>query len=327
MQSARKLFESLYGDLPKATFIYDDTMAPIWQNAAADAFEEPAAAIETEGRQALEQMRGMAVRKEAVLYSLLPQEMEGSRYLAVQAEQDHRAVMQVLRNASAKLNGYLNRIYGTAQQLGLDSAEGAHLGKEVHHILRMSNHLYQLLDRGGIKDYTVPLYVASYLQEFTRAVVEMKSDIEVELETADADLYLQAMPENLDLMMAALVSNAYRFGGGKVTIRAKKAENMVCIEVLDDGDGVADAERLFEWGYRTADKKGALGLGFSLATALKLAQLQGGTIRYQRLDGQTCFSLLLPLAEVPRGTRMAEWVAEPMENSLSQLRIELSDIL
>lgn len=327
MQSVRKLFESLYGDLPKATFIYDETMAPIWQNAAADAFEEPVAAIEAEGRQALQQMRGMAVRKEAVLYSLLPQEMEGGRYLVVQAEQDQQAAMQVLRNASAKLNGYLNRIYGTAQQLGLDSPEGAQLGKEVHHILRMSNHLYQLLDRGGIKDYAVPLYVASYLQEFTRTIAEIKPDIEVELETAEADLYLQAMPENLDLMLAVLVSNAYRFGGGEVTICAKKSENMACIEVLDDGDGVEDTARLFEWGYRTADKKGALGLGFSLATALKLAQLQGGTIKYQRLDGQTCFQLLLPLAEVPRGTRMAEWVAEPMENSLSQLRIELSDIL
>ncbi|MBR2013107.1 MAG: HAMP domain-containing histidine kinase [Clostridia bacterium] len=327
MQSARTLFESLYGDLPKATFIYDDAMAPIWQNAAADAFEEPVAAIEAEGRQALEQMRGRAVCKEAVLYSLLPHEIEGTRYLAVQAEQDPQAAMQVLRNASAKLNGYLNRIYGTAQQLGLDSPEGAQVGKEVHHILRMSNHLYQLLDRGGLKDYTVPLHVASYLQEFTRAVTEMKPDMEVELEAADADLYLQAMPENLELMLAALVSNAYRFGGGKVVIRAKKAENMVCIEVLDQGDGVEEPARLFEWGYRTADKKGALGLGFSLATALKLAQLQGGTIDYQRLDGQTCFRLLLPLAEVPRGTRMAEWVAEPMENSLSQLRIELSDIL
>lgn len=327
MQSVRKLFESLYGDLPKATFVYDNAMAPIWQNAAADAFEDPADAIRAEGCRALEQMRGMAVRKDAVLYSLIPQEIEGGRYLAVQAEQDHQATVQVLRNASAKLNGYLNRIYGTAQQLGLDSPEGAQLGKEVHHILRMSNHLYQLLDRSGIKDYAVPLHVASYLQEFMRAVNEMKPEIEVELETADADLYLQAMPENLDMMLAALISNAYRFGGGKVTIRAKKAEHMVCIEVLDDGDGAEDAARLFEWGYRTADKKGALGLGFSLATALKLAQLQGGTIQYQRLDGQTCFGLLLPLAEVPRGTRMAEWVAEPMENSLSQLRIELSDIL
>ncbi len=327
MQSVRKFFESLYGDLPKATFIYDDAMAPIWQNATADAFEEPAVAIETEGRRVLAQMRGMAVRKDAVLYSLLPQEIEGGRYLAVQAEQDHQATMQVLRNASAKLNGYLNRIYGTAQQLGLDSLEGAQIGKEVQHILRMSNHLYQLLDRSGIKDYDVPLHVASYLQEFTRAVAELKPEFEIKIEAAEANLYLQAMPENLELMMAALVSNAYRFGGGKVVIRAQRKGEMACIEVLDDGDGVADVARLFEWGYRTADKKGALGLGFSLATALKLAQLQGGTIKYQRFDGQTCFRLLLPLAEVPRGTRMAEWVAEPMENSLSQLRIELSDIL
>ncbi|MBR4087021.1 MAG: HAMP domain-containing histidine kinase [Clostridia bacterium] len=331
MRSARMLFESLYGDLPKATFIYDDAMAPVWQNAAADAFETPDAIIEAEGRQALRQMRGMAVSKGDVLYSLIPQETEGGLYLAVQAERDHRqekqATMQVLRNASAKLNGYLNRIYGTAQQIGLDSPAGAQLGKEVQHILRMSNHLYQLLDRSGIKDYVVPLHVGSYLEEFARAVAELKPEFRIKIEAVEPELYLQAMPENLDLMLAAMVSNAYRFGNGTVVFRAQREGEMVCIEVLDDGEGVADVERLFEWGYRTADKKGALGLGFSLATALKLAQLQGGTMEYQRLDGLTCFKLLLPLATVPIGTRMAEWVSEPMENSLSQLRIELSDIL
>ncbi len=331
MRSARMLFESLYGDLPKATFIYDSAMAPVWQNAAADAFETPGAIIEAEGQQALQQMRGMAVSKGDVLYSLIPQEAQGVLYLAVQAERNYRqeqqAAMQALRNASAKLNGYLNRIYGTAQQIGLDSPTGAQLGKEVRHILRMSNHLYQLLDRSGIKDYVVPLNVGSYLQEFVRAVAELKPDFKMEMEEISAELYLQAMPENLDLMLATLVSNAYRFGNGKVIFRAQREGKMACIEVLDDGDGVADAARLFEWGYRTADKKGALGLGFSLATALKLAQLQGGTIKYQRVDGQTCFKLLLPLATVPIGTRMAEWVSEPMENSLSQLRIELSDIL
>ena len=331
MQAVRKLFDSLYGDLPKATFIYDDAMASVWQNAAADAFETPTAAIEVAGKQALQLMRGAAVCKDGVLYSLIPQEAEGGRYLVVQAERDHQqqkqAAMQVLRNASAKLNSYLNRIYGTAQQLGLDSPEGAQLGKEVQHILRMSNHLYQLLDRSGVKDYAVPLHVGSYLQEFTRAVAELKSDFEIQIQAVDADLYLQAMPENLELIMATLISNAYRFGDGKVTIRAQKEGEMVCIEVLDNGDGVADPARLFEWGYRTADKKGAMGLGFSLATAQKLAQLQGGSMEYLRSDGQTCFKLLLPMATVPSGTRMAEWVAEPKENTLSQLRIELSDIL
>ena len=331
MQSARELFESLYGDLPKATFIYDSAMVSLWQNAAADAFEAPAAAIEAEGHQALQQLRGMAFSKGDVHYSLIPQEIQGALYLVVQVERDYQqekqAAMQVLRNASAKLNGYLNRIYGTAQQIGLDSPEGAQLGKEVQHILRMSNHLYQLLDRSGTKDYVAPLHVGSYLKEFTRAVSELKPEFKIAMEETSADLYLQVMPENLDLMMATLISNAYRFGNGEVAVRAHKEGAMIGIEVLDNGKGAEDAARLFEWGYRTPDQKGVLGLGFSLATALKLAQLQSGTIQYQRIDGRTCFKILLPKIEIPIGTHMAEWVAEPMENSLSQLRIELSDIL
>ena len=331
MQSARKFFESLYGDLPKATFIYDAEMKPIWQNAAADAFQDPAAAIAQEGLQALQQQRGQAIRKGGILYSLIPQFAEGALYLAVQAEyefeENQKAAIRVLKNASAKLNGYLNHIYGVAQQIGLESEEGARIGAEVHRILRMSSHLYHLMDRSGSKDYLIPIAPDLFLQEFIRAAKELKPQLSLQLLESEPDLFVRMMPENMELILGILVSNAYRFGGGEIALQAKREGEKIAICVFDNGPGVQEPERLFEWGYRTPDQKGALGLGFSLPTAQKLLELQGGSIAYQRSGNQTCFKVLLEPADIPVGARLAEWAAEPIENSLSQMRIELSDIL
>lgn len=331
MRSVRSYFESLFGNLPKATFIYDSAFAPIWQNAAADALEDPAAAIEQEATQCLQQMRGLAVRKGGMLYSLFPQSAEDSVYLAVQAEpcleQRQQDASRVLKNASAKLNSYLNHIYSVAQQIGLDSEEGKQLGMEVHRILRMSGHLYHLMDRSGSKDYMIPIALDLFLQEYARAAQELKPQLELQLLESEPDLFVQMMPENMELILNVLVSNAYRFGGGKITLQAKREGEKIAICVWDQGPGVQEPERLFEWGYRTPDQKGALGLGFSLPTAKKLLELQGGSIAYQRSGEQTCFKVLLKPAEIPVGTRLAEWAAEPIENSLSQMRIELSDIL
>lgn len=332
MHSKREAFAAIYGALNKPIYVYDQSGTLLWQNAAADqADAAPASLVAREGAECLRLQQGCSVEQENKAYALIPHQMGQETYLVIQAERDYqveqKAATCVLRNASAKLNGYLNRIYGTAQQIGLETPEGEQLGKEVQHILRMSNHLYQLLDRSGTKDYSVPLHLSSYLDQFARAVNEMKPEIKIDLKVEEENLYGQVMPENMELMLAALVSNAYRFGNGTVAIRARKQGAMVAVDVLDNGEGAEDAARLFEWGYRTADKKGALGLGFSLATALKLAKLQGGSIEYHRMEGNTCFRLLLQSVEIPAGTRMAEWLAEPMANSLSQLRIELSDIL
>lgn len=337
MQSVRAYFSAMFGNLQKPIFVFDAAGEPIWQNAAADAWNgnitiaELQPLVAEQGRSCLENRRGLTVQSDVWALDLIPQEVEGALYLVVrpekQYEAEQEAAMRVFRNASAKLNSYLNRIYGAAQQLGLDTPAGAQLGKEVHHILRMSNHLYQLMDRGGSKEYVVPMAVVPYLQEFARAVEEMKPQLQIVLAEMEPDLYVKMMPENMELILAALISNAYRFGNGLIALKAERKGEAISIAVWDNGPGAEDAAQLFQWGYRTADQKGALGMGFSLPMAQSLLKAQGGSLHYHRINDQTCFEILLQPSDIPAGTRMAEWSAEPISNSLSQLRVELSDIL
>ena len=73
----------------------------------------------------------------------------------------------------------------------------------------------------------------------------------------------------------------------------------MCAAVIDDGPGVPTEieDRLFErfihQGHQTATKD-SVGLGLSIVHAL--TQGMGGSISYQRIDGETHFTIRLPIA-------------------------------
>ena len=232
--------------------------------------------------------------------------------------------MRVLRNSGAKMNSYLN---GIAQRMGLESEEGERLGKDVHRLLRMKNHLYQLLDRRGTKDYLVPMELGPYVENYVRSILELKPDLQIRAAVLPADLFVRMMPEDMEMVLAVLVSNASRFGNGEIVLSAGRKGENIFLTVADNGPGPQDPSRLFEWGYRTADHQGVRGLGFSLAMARQLLEGQGAGLEYAREGEQTCFTVLMEPSDLPAGSVLAEWSAEPLSNSLSQLRIELSDIL
>ncbi len=344
MRTAEDFFASLYSGAMQPVLVYAEAGVPVFGNQAASVLlkrcmlekEALFARIATDAEICLKEQRGRAVclgiQQEAVDLYLIPYFYEEKPYLVVRAEEASAKGMQkdllrVLRNSGAKMNSYLNGIYGTAQRLGLDTEEGERLGRDVHHLLRMKNHLYQLLDRGGTKDYLVPMDLEPFVREYIRSVEEIKPDLQIRVGNIPPELFVRMMPEDIELVLSVLISNACRFGEGEILLSAERREGDICLSVWDNGPGLQDPSRLFEWGYRTADRNGVSGLGFSLAMAKQLLQSQGARLEYARVGEQTCFTLVMEPSDLPTGSVLAEWVAEPLSNSLSQLRIELSDIL
>ncbi len=96
-----------------------------------------------------------------------------------------------------------------------------------------------------------------------------------------------------------LLSNARKYGGPHVRIEGRVEGRTYLCTVVDDGQGIDEdlAPRLFErfihQGHQTASKD-SVGLGLSIVHAL--AQGMGGSITYDRVDGETRFGLRLPLA-------------------------------
>ena len=100
-------------------------------------------------------------------------------------------------------------------------------------------------------------------------------------------------------LLRYLLSSARKYGGENIRVVGRVEGRTYVCSVIDDGPGVPTEieDRLFErfihQGHQTATKD-SVGLGLSIVHAL--TQGMGGSIHYQRIDGETHFTIRLPLA-------------------------------
>ncbi|HWB90155.1 MAG TPA: CHASE domain-containing protein [Acidimicrobiia bacterium] len=104
-------------------------------------------------------------------------------------------------------------------------------------------------------------------------------------------------PGRVRQIIRNLTSNAIRYGGERRRIRFGGDDEVVFLEVLDDGPGIdsKDWERIFEPYYRVHDRAtlpAAIGIGLSVAR--HLARLMRGDLTFGRVDGWSVFRLELP---------------------------------
>lgn len=94
-----------------------------------------------------------------------------------------------------------------------------------------------------------------------------------------------------------LLSNAFRYGGARVTVEAAQLGQSVVITVRDDGTGLPREEwgSIFDSYYRSHNSAGqpdAVGLGLSVSR--RLARRMGGDLSYRYVGGESRFQLALP---------------------------------
>jgi signal transduction histidine kinase len=104
----------------------------------------------------------------------------------------------------------------------------------------------------------------------------------------------------LERVVAALVSNAVKFGGGKpVEIAVRVAGDRARLSVRDHGMGVSedDQKRIFERFERAVSERHFGGFGLGLWVARHAVEAHGGSIRVRSRRGEGSeFSIELPLA-------------------------------
>ncbi len=96
-----------------------------------------------------------------------------------------------------------------------------------------------------------------------------------------------------------LMSNARRYGGDTIIVRAGQEGARVWIEVGDDGPGIIEAERerIFE-PYTTAHPVSGVtaAVGLGLTVSRQLARLMKGDLTYRSENGESTFRLTLPVS-------------------------------
>jgi signal transduction histidine kinase len=170
---------------------------------------------------------------------------------------------------------------------------------------RMRRLVEQLLDLSRLDAASIAVarervLLKPHLEEIVLAAVATQAD-EVHLEVAP-DLHTVVDPIALERIVANLVTNAVRYGGAPVTVRAEQTDRHLRIWVEDRGSGVEEnfIPHLFHRFRRSERSRGkGEGAGLGLAIAQSYAHALGGDLFYSRAEPSGArFELVLPTASV-----------------------------
>jgi len=126
-----------------------------------------------------------------------------------------------------------------------------------------------------------------------RLPVAERKDIDLELQLQPGPLTLHAEALALRVLVGNVLDNALRYApaGSSVVLRAEVQQNILQLEIEDEGPGIPPAQRelIFAPFHRAADAQGE-GTGLGLAIVAAAAKRLGGSIELQ--DGRSGRGLL-----------------------------------
>jgi len=215
--------------------------------------------------------------------------------LATELKRTSRVKSEFLANMSHELRTPLNSINGFSEVL-YDETFGPLNEKQrqyVNNILTSGKHLLLLINQildmakveaGKMKLSLSSLPMKSLLNEIPMLVADMvsKKKIEMLLEIAEDLPNIEADELKVKEIIYNLLSNAVKFTpeGGKIGLRAKKADSEIEVVVWDTGIGIAPENmlKIFEGFFRVDAPYSRVteGTGLGLPISKKLVELHGG---------------------------------------------------
>lgn len=226
--------------------------------------------------------------------------------LKEQLESEMEARDQFVASVSHELRTPLTAIMGLASELWTDhgSLDQAETGELLGLIAEQSAELSHIIEdllvaaRADAGNLVIKPELINLEAEAAGVVAEIGrsadgTTIGTALESAEA----WADPVRVRQIIRNLLTNAIRYGGDEIIVRAEIDGLRAALIVSDDGDGVpAEAvDQIFQPYQRAHNARGTTeSVGLGLAVARSLAQLMGGDLTYRRTDGRTEFVLALP---------------------------------
>ncbi|BCX82693.1 two-component system, NtrC family, sensor histidine kinase PilS [Methylomarinovum caldicuralii] len=167
--------------------------------------------------------------------------------------------------------------------------------KHVRRVDETIDNVLQLSRRSAAKRQRLEL--RAWLQRFRTDFEEETRSQSVDLELPDEEISALIDPGQLKQILSNLCSNALKYGGGAVRIRLIQEDRHPCIEVIDQGPGIATEHlsQIFEPFFTTSGS----GTGLGLYIARELAQLNQARLEYDNGPRGSRFRILLtPINEV-----------------------------
>jgi len=212
---------------------------------------------------------------------------------------------QFIANASHELRTPLTSILGLSLMLGENQAvkEEAAASELVGIIVGESEELARMvedlltvarLDAGALHYTFEDIDVANELQDIADGAARGGMTVTV----AGAPSTIRADRLRFRQIIRNLLSNARKYGGPDVRVTGHVDGRTYVCTVIDNGAGIPQElvprlfERFIHQGHDTASRD-SVGLGLSIVHSLALGM--GGSVAYQQTEGESHFSLRLPL--------------------------------
>jgi protein-histidine pros-kinase len=161
------------------------------------------------------------------------------------------------------------------QALGALKRQGERASALVANLLDLSQ-----LEGGRTETRLEPVAIRAVVSRVLDGAPAPKGFI---VEDKTLDLVVMADPVQLDRVMTNLLSNAYRYGGRRVTVEAHRRGDDVVVSVTDDGEGVPPelVPTVLEPFTRGKTAGAVGGSGVGLALCRRIVEAFGGSIWYE----------------------------------------------
>lgn len=235
-----------------------------------------------------------------------------------------RQRLQIAFHGLASLNRHLND--PAAAKENLSSVNHA-----LYQILRMTTELDRCADE-ELPCHKICLDLTQWLQHLGEELKHWCAeavDGSIQIDTPSASMFTMADPDQLDYMVAHLVSNALKAasdGEAKLFLSLKQQDSQAVLTIRGNGDAFSPtllADPL--WNDPTQLSLGR-GLGLGIPIAKRIAALHGGTIVVAPVKDGSQVAVSLPLY-VPEGYLASPAPRVEPYGGFSKVRIVLSDAL
>jgi signal transduction histidine kinase len=197
----------------------------------------------------------------------------------------------LVANVSHELRTPISALQAVLENLvdGVSEPDPVTLSTALAQTERLGRLVADLLDLSRIEEGVTPLRVKDVaLGDFlSEAVSQARVDgLRYAVRVEPAGLAVPADPERLHQLVANLLDNASRHSpeGGEVRVLASLHGSRVRIDVVDEGPGIATADRQAVFERFTTSSAHDSGTGLGLAISRWVAQLHGGTIEVADSD-------------------------------------------